>query len=833
LIPAISISRFPVKCKQKEYEGIMDKFKTEKMRMDKVRVDKLKIEEKLRLLNGKDFWTTYGNAEAGIRPLVFSDGPAGLRFQEGENDHLGLNESSEATCFPTPSALACSWDPGLAEEVAACIAEEAAEKGVDVVLAPGVNIKRSPLCGRNFEYFSEDPVLTRELGTAYVKGLQKRGIGSSLKHFAANNQEAYRMSVDVRIDERALHEIYLKAFREIIGEAGPWTVMSAYNKLLGEYCSENAWLLTDLLRKEWGYDGLVISDWSAVNDIVQSIHSGLDLEMPSVGDLSFHLLKEAYADGKLDEDAVNRAVNNIIGLIKKCDNTRKKPKRADYGKHHQLARKAAAESFVLLKNQRRSLPVKPEEKILFVGERMTSPVIQGNGSSRVHPVSVDSIPEELARAGLQYAFEPGYRAGDGEAEREDGGVECEDGRIEDKVNEGDGRTEREDGGLERGNGRTKREDDEIDEALAEKAVIAAKSADKIIFFAGLPRFAEAESYDRESLRLPRRQDDLIRRLSQLGKELVVVLQTGSTVEMPWIGSVDSVLQMHLSGQGAGKALADILSGKANPSGKLTETYPEKLSHTPSYLHRGDNTRVEYGESIFTGYRYYDKKGLDVLFPFGHGLSYTEFTYDAFRVERSGEHFRVALKVTNTGTFEGKEIVQVYAGLNESAAIQPVRRLIAFRKIALRPGESAEVAFTLSVREFMYYDVRQKEFVYATGKNTLEIGRSSRCIEWRGTVEITESNRRYGRIHRNTTLGELQNIAVLRETVDEWLNALLRQFGVNGGEVVNARELERSLFYMPLRNAVQVSNGEFSFDQLDRFIDMLNHKLEETGLLSRS
>jgi beta-glucosidase len=793
LIPAISISRFPVKCKQKEYEGIMDKFKTEKMRIDKVRVDKLKIEEKLRLLNGKDFWTTYGNAEAGIRPLVFSDGPAGLRFQEGENDHLGLNESSEATCFPTPSALACSWDPGLAEEVAACIAEEAAEKGVDVVLAPGANIKRNPLCGRNFEYFSEDPVLTRELGAAYVQGLQKRGIGSSLKHFAANNQEAYRMSVDVRIDERALHEIYLKAFREIIEEAGPWTVMSAYNKLLGEYCSENARLLTDLLRKEWGYDGLVVSDWSAVNDIVQSIHSGLDLEMPSVGDLSFHLLKEAYTNGKLDEDAVNRAVNNIIGLMKKCDNTRKKPERADYGKHHQLARKAAAESFVLLKNQRRSLPVKPEEKILFVGERMTSPVIQGNGSSRVHPVSVDSIPEELARAGLQYAFEPGYRAGDGEAEREDG---------------------------------------EMDEALAERAVAAAKNADKIIFFAGLPRFAEAESYDRESLRLPRCQDDLIRRLSRLGKELVVVLQTGSAVEMPWIGSVDSVLQMHLSGQGAGKALADILSGKANPSGKLTETYPEKLSHTPSYLHRGDSTRVEYGESIFTGYRYYDKKGLDVLFPFGHGLSYTEFAYGAFRVERSGEHFRVALKVTNTGAFDGKEIVQVYAGLNENAAIQPVRRLIAFRKVALRPGESAEVAFTLSVREFMYYDVRQKEFVYATGKNALEIGRSSRCIEWRETVEITESNRRYGKIHRNTTLGELQNIAVLRETVDEWLNSLLRQFGVTGGEVVNARELERSLFYMALRNAVQVSNGEFSFDQLDGFIDMLNHKLEETGLLSR-
>jgi beta-glucosidase len=537
-------------------------------------MENMKITDKLRLLNGRDFWTTYGNPVFGIREIVFSDGPAGLRFQPGENDHLGLNESSKATCFPTPAALSCCWDPDLVREVSASIAEEAAEQGVDVVLAPGVNIKRSPLCGRNFEYFSEDPYLTKELGAAYVKGLQENGIGSSLKHFAANNQEAYRMSIDTRIDERALYEIYLKAFKGIIEEASPWTVMSAYNRLMGDYCSESKWLLTSILREQWGYKGLVVSDWGAVKDTTASVNSGLDLEMPSVGELSFNMLKEGYENGELDENAVNRAVNNLISLTEKCDNPVKKSAKPDYDKHHEIARKAAAESFILLKNIRNSLPLKKEEKILCIGELMNNPVIQGNGSSRVNAVKIDSIPDEFEKAGLKYAFEPGYR----------------------------------------------QDDEGIDSELSDKAVKAAESADKILFFAGYFNYTEAESYDRDSLRLPECQDDLISRLSTLGKELIVVLQTGSAVEMPWIGGADSVLQMYLAGQGAGKALADVITGKISPSGKLTETYPEKLSHIPSYLFRGSSTLVEYHESIFAGYRYYDKKELNVLFPFGHGLS---------------------------------------------------------------------------------------------------------------------------------------------------------------------------------------------------------------------
>lgn len=742
------------------------------------------ITDKLKLLNGKDFWTTYESKEYGIKELVFSDGPTGLRFQPGDNDHLGLNESCKATCFPTPSAIACSWDTELIYEVASCIAHEAADMDVDVLLAPGINIKRSPLCGRNFEYFSEDPYLTGRLGASYVKGLQDNGVGSCIKHFAANNQEAYRMSVNVQADERALFEIYLKAFKMIIDEARPWTIMSAYNRLLGDYCSENKWLLSDLLRDEWGFDGLVVSDWSAVNDIVKSINSGLDLEMPSVGSLSLGLLEKAYADGSLLKAAVGRAVEGLKQLSERCSNSMKKHVRSDLAKHHQIARKAAAESFVLLKNEKNVLPLSNREKLLFVGDLMNSPIIQGHGSSRVNAAMVDSIPAELTNCGLNYAFELGYALNS----------------------------------------------PSTDTALQEKAMAAAGKADKIIVFAGLFDSSEAESYDRESLRLPQCQDELICRLAELGKPLIVVLQTGSAVEMPWIDDVDSVLQMHLSGQGSGKALADILSGRSNPCGKLTETYPLKLSHTPSYLFGGSSTQVAYSESIFVGYRYYDKKDMEVLFPFGHGLSYTSFAYDSFKVEKTNEGTNVSVRITNTGSYEGKEIVQLYTCLNDEYAIQPVRQLAAFKKVALKPGESAEVQFTLRSSDFMYYDEVQKEFVYATGKNAIEIGRSSRDIEFRQTLIIKDNNRKYPRITSTTTVGELKSIPPLKEPVEMWLNALFDKAGLNSIEAINAKEVEQSTFYMPLRSAVQLSCGEFSFSELDDFIAMLNHILEENGLL---
>lgn len=743
----------------------------------------MRLEDKLKLLNGKDFWTTYSNEDCGIGEIVFCDGPTGLRFQAGAGDHLGLSDSSRATCFPTASALSCSWDDELVEEVASCIAEEAMAEGVDVVLGPGVNIKRSPLCGRNFEYFSEDPFLTKEMGAAFVIGLQKNGIGASLKHFAGNNQEDFRMSVNIMIDERALHEIYLKAFEDIIREARPWTVMSAYNRLNGVHCSENGRLLTEILRDRWKYDGLVVSDWYAVNDIVKSINNGLDLEMPSVGRLSFDLLAEAYGRGEL-EAAVNRAVGNISRLAARCRNKIKHTGEADFDGHHALARKAAVEAFVLLKNDRRSLPLAGGDRLLCVGELMNSPLIQGGGSSRVNPARMDAIPEELLKAGITFAFEPGY-----------------------KLN-----------------------DENISEELAQRAVKAAENADKIVFFAGLFEYAEAESYDRRSLDLPACQEHLLERLAGSGRELIVVLQTGSAVVMPWIDKADTVLQMHLSGQGAGKALTDILTGETNPSGKLTETYPVKLRHIPSALFGGTATEAVYGESIFVGYRYYDKKELEVLFPFGHGLSYTEFEYEALEAGVEGEEVLVEVTVKNKGACAGKEVVQVYVGLNEAAAVQPVRKLAAYKKVHLAPGEERRISFRLPDGAFKYYDASQREWIYATGSNIIEVGKSSRDIELKAAVEISASNRKYRRIDPNTTVGEIRGIPALKAVIDEQVSLLLEQLSMTEGEAINPRELETSVYYMPLRNAVQITKGEFSYGDLNGFIGHLNGILEKMGAL---
>lgn len=747
------------------------------------------IDEKLRLINGKDFWTTHSNGKHGLKEIVFSDGPTGLRFQEDENDHLGMNDSCTATCFPTSAAISCSWDTELVEEAAGCIAAEAAEKGVDVVLAPGINIKRSPLCGRNFEYYSEDPYLVSELGKAFVNGLQKNGTGASLKHFAANNQEAYRMSVNTVIDERALFEIYLKAFKDIVRQAQPWTVMSAYNRLLGDFCSENKWLLTDLLRNEWGYKGLVISDWYAVNDIVKSVNSGLDLEMPSVGDLSFNILKKAYNVGTLDNAAVERAVKNISELEAKCRNAKTKATAAAaagnssssfFESHHEVARRSAAESLVLLKNDFSVLPLKPGDNVLFVGELMNDPVIQGNGSSRVNPARIDSIPHELTAAGINYAFESGYRT----------------------------------------------DSSDPDEELVTKAATAAACADKIIIFAGLFNYFEAEGYDREDLNLPECQEYLIERLSQTGKDIVVVLQTGSAVVMPWLNKIKAVLQMHLSGQGAGKALVDILYGKANPCGKLTETYPLRLAHIPSYIHQGTSIEVVYGESIFTGYKYYDKKEMEVLFPFGHGLSYTQFHYSDLKISQISGKVSVRFCLENAGKVYGKEIAQVYVCLNENQAIQPVRKLAAFCKAALQPGEKRTIELMLPQDAFMYYSSAQKEFVFATGMNMVEVGKSSRDIVLKQSVEITEDNRRYAEINIHTTVGEILSIPELKDIIEQQINDLMSQMDISSDETINMKELEKAIYYMPLRNVVQVSSGSFSLSDLMDLIDLLNSQIAD-------
>ncbi|NTV90661.1 MAG: glycosyl hydrolase [Clostridiales bacterium] len=757
------------------------------------------MSEKLKLLTGKDFWTTYENEGLGIKKIVVSDGPTGLRYQEAEGDNLGMGDSKAATCFPTSSAMASSWDVSLVGQVAAGIAAEAYAEGVDIVLGPGVNIKRSPLCGRNFEYYSEDPFLAGELGSAFVEGLQKNGIGASLKHFAANNQEAFRMSVDTLMDERTLREIYLKAFERIVKKSAPWTVMSAYNKLNGSYCTENGRLLNDILREEWGFDGLVVSDWGAVNDITQSINNGLDLEMPSNGGLSHRLLIEAAEKGLLKETAVERAVENLARLSARCANTAKRSLAGiTPGENHELARRAAAESMVLLKNERKALPLMLSDKVLFVGDLMNNPVIQGNGSSRVHASKVDSISDELSAAGFEFGFEQGYLMNVSEAGEEN------------------------------------------DKLIAE-AVGKAAEYDAVVVFAGLFSDSNAEGYDRTDMELPAGQNRLIEALadSRRCKRMIVILQTGAPVTMPWVDKADSILQMNLCGQGAGKALADILSGKVSPSGKLAETYPIKLAHTPAWLFRGDSSSVTYNESIFAGYRYYDKKELEVLFPFGHGLSYTSFEYSDLEsswTEGSAgtvlplPSLQISCKIRNTGACSGREVVQAYIGLNEDEVIQPVRKLAAFEKLELQPGEVKSVKLVIPAEEFRYYSEWRKEWVYATGTSRIEIGSSSRDIRLSGETVLSVSNRKYRLIDANTPVGVIMAIPELMETAGEKAEEFTRSMGFGSEDVTNAAELEASMYYMPLRNMVQMTGGEFSFGDLDAFIGQLNDILEKEGLL---
>lgn len=745
----------------------------------------MSIEDKIRILNGQNFWESKGYEQYGIKKIVFCDGPSGLRFQKDPDNILGLSKSEKAVCFPTSSAIASSWNEELVYIMASSIAKEAIAKGVDVVLGPGVNIKRSPLCGRNFEYYSEDPFLSSQMGAAFVRGLQQNGIGACLKHFVANNQEAYRMSIDTRIDERALNEIYLKAFENIVKNYKPWSVMSGYNKLNGKHCSENKSLLIDKLRLEWKYDGLVVSDWFAVSNILNSIKNGMELEMPSVGDTSYNILMEAYNNNEISDNEINRATINIMNLSRKCDNSVKNQmEKENLEKHHEIARKMAEESMVLLKNENDILPLKIDEKILFIGELGENLSIQGSGSSKVNPTKVDLLDENLANNGMAFNYKKGYELGD-----------CE-----------------------------------IDKVLVEDCLKDIKKYEKIVIFTGLFDGDEGEGYDRTDISLPESQNHLIKEIVKLNQNVVVVLQTGSVVEMPWIKNVKAVLQANLCGQGMGFALARILIGKTNPSGKLTETYPLKLSDTGAYLYRGNSSGVTYNESIFVGYRYYDKKEMNVLFPFGHGLSYSKFIYHDFRVEEENNEYQVYFNVTNKSLMDGKEIVQLYVQLNENAEVQPVKQLKTFKKINIKANETKEVVLKLGIDDFKYYDINQKEWIIATGTNKILVGKSSRDIVYEHSIEIEFRNKKYKKINYNTTLSELQKIPELSSFINEQTNMLVKQLNVPKDLSINIKEIEKSMCYIPLRYIVQISKGAFSYEYLDYFINQLNKMLEDAGVL---
>jgi beta-glucosidase len=665
-------------------------------------VAQLTLAEKVSFCLGSDFWHTAGVERLGIPKLMVSDGPHGLRAQMEEADHLGLSGSVPATCFPTASAIGSSWNVALFREVGEALAREARRWGVSVILGPGINMKRSPLCGRNFEYLSEDPYLAGELATPMVQGIQSLGVGTSLKHYAANNQEDDRLRVSAEVDQRTLREIYLPAFERVVTGADPWTVMCAYNKLNGTYCSEHHWLLTEVLREEWGSDCVVVSDWGAVHDRVAALRGGLDLEMPPNLGVSDAAVAAAVESGELDESVLDLAVMRMLRLIDRARPALAEGGTFDEVEHHGLARRAAAESAVLLKNDGGVLPLKPAAgaSVAVIGEFARTPRYQGAGSSQVNPTRLD-VPLEELRAGLSHGVEVRFAAGFEISGGEDG------------------------------------------EALREAAVALADECDHVVVFLGLPAEAESEGFDRTHIELPANQLGLVDALARLGKPLVVVLANGSVVQLStWEHKVAAILECWLSGQAAGGAAADLLLGKAKPSGKLAETIPVRLEDNSSYMNfPGDPGVVRYGEGVFIGYRAYDKCDQTVSYPFGFGLSYTTFEISDVEVEIGGSvaggdlYVEVTATVANTGSVAGAEVVQVYVGDVESTVARPVRELKGFTKVALESGQSTSVSIILLERAFAFWSTQWSRWAVEAGDFEISVGSSSRNLVATKTVTV--------------------------------------------------------------------------------------------------
>jgi beta-glucosidase len=668
-------------------------------------IDDLTVEEKAALVMGSDFWHTAAVPRLGVERVMVADGPHGLRMQPDEGDHVGIGGSAPATCFPTASGLASSWDRDLLAEIGGALADEARAQGVSVILGPGINMKRSPLCGRNFEYFSEDPFLTGELALALTVAIQDQGVGTSLKHFAANNQEDDRLRVSAEVDERTLRETYLAAFERVVTGGQPWTVMCAYNKLNGTYASEHHWLLTEVLREEWGFQGLVVSDWGAVHDRVAALTAGLDLEMPPARGRSEVAVVEAVSSGALPLEVLDTGVRRVLALVEKSAPARHAtPADPAYDEHHRLARRAATRSAVLLKNQG-VLPLSLEtgQAVAVIGAFATEPRYQGAGSSQVNPTSVD-VPLEELRAllpdGVEVTYSPGF-------------------------------------------GLDEPAEDAADSALRTSAREAARSADAAVLFLGLPAAAESEGFDRSHIDLPANQLALLETVAQVSSRVVVVLANGSVVRTsPWEDRVGAVLECWLGGQAAGGAVADLLTGAANPSGKLAETIPVRLEDNPSYLNfPGDSQVVHYGEGLFIGYRSYDALALEVGHPFGFGLSYTTFEVAAPEVTLSGSvaggdlAVEVRVPVTNTGGRAGAEVVQVYVADPECRVRRPERELKGFARVELEPGGSGEARVVLDARAFSYWSVLLGRWVVEAGEFVLHVGTSSRDLPHTISLDI--------------------------------------------------------------------------------------------------
>ncbi|QGN34612.1 glycoside hydrolase family 3 C-terminal domain-containing protein [Microlunatus sp. Gsoil 973] len=747
----------------------------------------LTLEEKAALSIGGDIWHTAAVERLGIEPIMVSDGPHGLRAQFQTGDHVGLGDSVPATCYPTASALASSWNPDLVRRVGAAIGREALRWQVSVVLGPGVNMKRSPLCGRNFEYLSEDPWLAGELATAMVQGIQSQGVGASLKHFAVNNQETDRMRVSAEVDQRTLREIYLPAFERVIKVAEPWTVMCSYNKINRTYASQHHWLLTEVLREEWGYDGLVMSDWGAVHDRPAAVAAGLDLEMPPLIGHSDVAVVRAVRDGTLPESTLDETVRRVLRLVARSRPARQAEHAFDEDDHHRIAREAARQSAVLLKNSDGLLPVgSPGQRILVIGEFAREPRFQGAGSSQVNPTRIDIPLDELATlAGpdVTVDFVPGYSL----------------------------------------------EDAASDEGLRAEALTAAREADAVLAFLGLPASAESEGFDRTRLDLPDNQLALLDALQDHRDKVAVILANGSAVRTStWQHQVSAILECWLSGQAAGGAVAELLLGRANPSGKLAETIPIRLQDNSSYLNfPGGDGIVRYGEGIFIGYRGYDRSEQEVSFPFGHGLSYTSFQISEpsavvqGSVESGDLIVTITATVTNTGRRGGAEVVQAYVGDPLSIVPRPVRELKAFARVELQPGESADVAMTLDERAFAFWSERLNRWAVEAGEFVISVGSSSRDLAGSTSIMI-DAPSVTGPIHRDSTMAEwlADPAAAAMLTADPRIDGALQAMD----------EPMRAMFGdMPASTVAGFGFLGFDLGALDDMISKLNNDVKETDV----
>jgi beta-glucosidase len=723
--------------------------------------------------SGASFWKT--KSAQGLPGVVLSDGPHGVRAQNAAEDHVGIAPSQPATCFPPAAGMSQSWDPDLVRRVGEALGAEARHYGVGVLLGPGINIKRDPRGGRNFEYYSEDPHLAGALGAAWVEGVQSTGVGASVKHFAANNSETDRMRSDSQVDDRSLREIYLRAFEKVVRTARPWTVMAAYNRVNGIYACENRWLLTDVLRGDWGFDGLVVSDWGAVDDRVAAVAAGLDLEMPGGHGISDQAVVEAVTSNRLDADSVARAAANVTALLARAHTGSKRPAApVDFDAHHALAREAAARSIVLLKNDRGLLPLTDSQSIAVIGRFAAEPRFQGGGSSHVNATRVDVPLDEIRK-----------RAGQANV----------------TYSEGFG-------------------DPSEAVSLREESAAAAASAETAVLFLGLAEPDESEGFDRSHIELPDEQIDLLRAIAAVQPRTIVVLSHGGAVRLAEVHELaPAILGGALLGQGGGGAVADVLFGLINPSARTSETVPARIEDAPAFLSfPGTGSVARYDEGIFVGYRWYDARALQVTYPFGHGLSYTSFEYHDLEIDHSVDRLRVSVTVANTGGYDGREVVQVYIGLPNSRVPRAPRELKAFANVAIAQGHSRRVSLDVPRADLAYWDESEGRWVVEGGTYDVAVGASSRDIRASASI-IVPGDLIQHQFSERSTLGELMQ----HRLAGPMITALSArgQGHADSADAAMGSDTGMMMTQIPLNRMVAFSGGQITPAHIATMLDRVN------------